>query len=132
MAGKTVLAIGIDLTFADFSGHPQLSAELVRSYIDAELQRLRAQGYDVTFCLIDLDQTAEQVRSAALGAKNSDCVVIGAGLRVPPERCSCSRKFSTTSAGWRCVPASASTPIRPTPSMRCSAGCSHDPARGRA
>ena len=86
MAAKTVLAIGIDPTFADFSGHPQLSAELVRSYIDAELQRLRAQGYDVTSCLIGLDQTAEQVTSAALGAKNFDCVVIGAGLRVPPKR----------------------------------------------
>jgi hypothetical protein len=86
MAGKTVLAIGIDPALVDFSEHPQLTSEMVRSYIDAELQRLRAQGYDVTSCLIDLGETAEQVTSAALGVKNFDCVVIGAGLRVPPER----------------------------------------------
>jgi hypothetical protein len=86
MAGKTVLAIGIDPALVDFSGHPQLTSEMVRSYINAELQRLRGQGYDVTSCLIDLGETAEQVTSAALGAKNFDCVVIGAGLRVPPER----------------------------------------------
>lgn len=86
MTGKSVLAIGIDPALVDFSGQPQLSAELVRSYIDAELQRLREQGFDVTSCLIDLGDTAEQVATAALGSKNFDCVVIGAGLRVPPER----------------------------------------------
>ncbi len=86
MAGKTVLAIGIDPALVDFSGQPQLSAVLVRSYIDAELQRLREQGFDVTSCLIDLGDTAEQVASAALGSKDFDCVVIGAGLRVPPQR----------------------------------------------
>jgi hypothetical protein len=86
MAGKTVLAIGIDPVLVDFSGHPQLSAELVRTYIDAELQRLREQGFDVTSCLIDLGDTAEQVAIAALGSRDFDCVVIGAGLRIPPER----------------------------------------------
>jgi hypothetical protein len=86
MAGKTVLAIGIDPALVDFSGQPQLNAVLVRTYIDAELQRLREQGFDVTSCLIDLGDTAEQVATAALGSKNFDCVVIGAGLRVPPER----------------------------------------------
>ena len=86
MAGKTVLAIGIDPALVDFSEHPQLSAELVRNYIDAELQRLREQGFDVTSCLIDLGETAEQVTTAALGSENVDCVVIGAGLRAPPER----------------------------------------------
>jgi hypothetical protein len=86
MAGRTVLAIGIDPALVDFSGHPQLSAELLRDYIDAELQRLRGQGFDVTSCLIDLGYTAEQVATAALSSKDFDCVVIGAGLRVPPER----------------------------------------------
>jgi hypothetical protein len=86
MAAKTVLAIGIDPALVDFSGHPQLSAVLVRSHIDAELQRLRERGFDVTSCLIDLGDTAEQVATAALGSKDFDCVVIGAGLRVPAER----------------------------------------------
>jgi hypothetical protein len=81
-----VFAIGIDPALLDFSGHPPLTSELVRSYIDAELQRLREQGYDVTSCLIDLGETAEQVAAAALASGSFDCVVIGAGLRVPPER----------------------------------------------
>jgi hypothetical protein len=86
MTARAVFAIGIDPALLDFSGHPQLTSELVRSYIDAELQRLREQGYDVTSCLIDLGETAEQVAAAALASGNFDCVVIGAGLRVPPER----------------------------------------------
>ena len=86
MTARAVFAIGIDPALLDFSGHPQLMSELVRSYIDAELQRLREQGYDVTSCLIDLGETAEQVAAAALASGRFDCVVIGAGLRVPPER----------------------------------------------
>jgi hypothetical protein len=86
MAGKTVLAIGIDPVFVDIPGHPELSAGLVRNYIDAELQRLRDQGFDVVPCLTDLGETAEQVVTTALGSKDFDCVVIGAGLRDPPER----------------------------------------------
>jgi hypothetical protein len=86
MTARAVFAIGIGPALLDFSGHPQLTSELVRSYIDAELQRLREQGYDVTSCLIDLGETAEQVAAAALASGNFDCVVIGAGLRVPPER----------------------------------------------
>jgi hypothetical protein len=35
MAKKTVLAIGIEPAFADFAAFPQLTPELVRSYIDA-------------------------------------------------------------------------------------------------
>jgi hypothetical protein len=86
VTARAVFAIGIDPALLDFSGHPQLTSELVRSYIDAELQRLREQGYDVTSCLIDLGETAEQVAAAALASGRFDCVVIGAGLRVPPER----------------------------------------------
>jgi hypothetical protein len=86
VTARAVFAIGIDPALLDFSGHPQLTSELVRSYIDAELQRLREQGYDVTSCLIDLGETAEQVAAAALASGSLDCVVIGAGLRLPPER----------------------------------------------
>lgn len=86
MTARAVFAIGIDPALLDFSAHPQLTSELVRSYIDAELQHLREQGYDVTSCLIDLGETAEQVAAAALASGSFDCVVIGAGLRVPPER----------------------------------------------
>lgn len=86
MAKTTVLAIGIDPAFVDFSAFPGLTAELVTGYIQAQIERLRAMGYDADSCLIDLGDTAEAGASAALGAKHYDCVVIGAGLREPRER----------------------------------------------
>jgi len=86
MAKKTVLAIGIEPSLVDFSAFPGLTAELVTSYIGAQIEQLRAMGYDADSCLIDLGDTAEAVASLALGAKHYDCVVIGAGLREPRER----------------------------------------------
>ena len=86
MAKKTVLAIGIEPSLVDFSAFPGLTAELVMSYIAAQIERLRAIGFEADSCLIDLGDTAEAVTAAALGAKHYDCVVIGAGLREPRER----------------------------------------------
>jgi hypothetical protein len=86
MAKKTVLAIGIDPAFVDFSAFPGYSLELLRDHIDAQIERLRSQGYDAESCLIDLGDTAEAVVAKALRSRELDCVVIGAGLRQPPER----------------------------------------------
>ena len=86
MAKKTVLAIGIDPAFVDFSAFPGYTAELLRNFIDAQIERLRALGYEAESCLIDLGETAEAVVARALRSKRVDCVVIGAGLRQPPER----------------------------------------------
>ena len=73
---KRVLAIGIEPAHADYSAFPQITPELVRSYIDAQLIRLADLGYDVTSCLIDLDETAEASVAAALREKAFDCIVI--------------------------------------------------------
>jgi hypothetical protein len=86
MGRKSVLAIGIDPAFADFTTLPGLTPELVRDHIETELERVRAAGFDVQSCLIDLGDTAEATTSAALGARSFDCVVIGAGLREPAAR----------------------------------------------
>jgi hypothetical protein len=83
MAKKTVLAIGIEPAFADLAALPQLTPELVRSYIDAQIARLRELGFEADGCLIDLGDTAEAVATMALRSKRYDCVVIGAGLRQP-------------------------------------------------
>jgi hypothetical protein len=83
---KAVLAIGIDPALVDYSAFPQFTPELLRSYIEAQLQRLRDLGYEVTSCLIDLGDTAEAVTATALRANDFDCIVIGAGLREPKER----------------------------------------------
>lgn len=86
MRRKSVLAIGIDPVFADFATLPGLTPELVRHYIDVELERVRTAGFDVVSCLVDLGETAEAATAAALRARSFDCVVIGAGLREPAER----------------------------------------------
>jgi hypothetical protein len=86
MAKKTVLAIGIEPSFVDFDAFPGLTPELVRSYIEAQIERLRALGFEAEGCLIDLGGTAEAVVATALRSRRFDCVVIGAGLREPADR----------------------------------------------
>jgi hypothetical protein len=81
MATKIVLAVGIDPAVVDLSRFPGLTSDLMRHYFDAELQRVRDDGYEVVPCLIDLGATAEQVMAAALASRRFDCVMIGAGLR---------------------------------------------------
>lgn len=83
---KRVLAIGLEPGSVDYSAFPQLTPELVRSYIEAQLRGLRDLGYDVTSCLIDRDATAEALVAAALREASFDCIMIGAGLREPRER----------------------------------------------
>ena len=86
MAKKSVLAIGIDPALVDYTALPQFTPEMFRSYIDAQIERVRGMGYDVTSCLIDLGDTAEAVSAQALKSRDFDCVLIGAGLRQPSER----------------------------------------------
>ncbi|WFU80778.1 hypothetical protein QA645_41275 [Bradyrhizobium sp. CIAT3101] len=83
---KRVLAIGIEPGSADYSAFPQLTPAMVRNHIEAQLLRLRGLGYEVTSCLIDLDEAAEAAVTVALRDERFDCIVIGAGLREPKER----------------------------------------------
>lgn len=85
-AKPRVLAIGVDPTFADFSTLAGLTPALIRAYIDAQIERLRALGYEAESCLLDPGEAAEQTVESALRSRAFDCVVIGAGLREPPER----------------------------------------------
>jgi hypothetical protein len=80
-----VLAIGIDPVFADLSAFPSLTPDLVRAYIDEQIGQVRSQGYAVDTSLVDTGTTAEQVVEVALRAKSYDCIVLGAGLREPPD-----------------------------------------------
>ena len=80
-----VLAIGLDPAFADLAAFPGLTPQLVQVYIDSQIEKLHQSGYDVASCLIDLGDTAEAVAERALRSKRFDCVMIGAGLRQPPQ-----------------------------------------------
>ena len=81
---KRVLALGLDPAFVDLSQMPGLTPALVLSYINAELDRLRGSGYEVTSCLVDTGATAEAETGKLLDATEFDCVLIGAGLRAGP------------------------------------------------
>lgn len=75
--------MGLDPVFADFTRFPDLTPELIRSFIDAQLDRLRGLGYEVTGCLVDAGDTAESEVTGHLQARRFDCVMFGAGLRDP-------------------------------------------------
>jgi len=81
---KTVLALGLDPEFVDFKEFPQLTPQMVRAFIDTQLERARSLGYNVVSCLVDAGATAEAVTQRALSAQSFDCVLIGAGLRAAP------------------------------------------------
>jgi hypothetical protein len=82
---KSVLALGLDPALADLTEFPNVTPDLIRAFIDAQLQRLRELGYLVEGCLVDLGETAEAVTAQRLNSRRFDCVLIGAGLRAPPQ-----------------------------------------------
>ena len=80
---KSVLALGLDPSLADFTEFPELTPVLVRAFIDSQRVRLRGLGYVVESCLVDRGETAEIVAARHLKSHSFDCVMIGAGLRSP-------------------------------------------------
>lgn len=80
---QTVLALGLDPAFVELPDNPELTPEIVRAFIEMQLERLRGLGYVVQSCLVDLGETAEAVTANHLRAQSFDCVLIGAGLRAP-------------------------------------------------
>ena len=82
---RSVLALGLDPAFVNLEQHPGLTTELIRAFIDAQLQRLRDLGYAVESCLVDPGDAAEKVTAWYLDSRTFDCVLIGAGLRAPEQ-----------------------------------------------
>ena len=87
---NSVLIIGLDPALIDFSAagfasFPGLNAEKVRAGTNAELERLKALGYDAHLCLTDFGDTAEAEVLARLKEQQFDCIAIGAGIRVIPD-----------------------------------------------
>ena len=84
---KRVMVIGLDPRLIDFSqpGYaPGMTADKVFAGLKSSEDELTRLGYDVEMCFTDFGETAEaQVRSR-LNQAAFDCVLIGAGVRVPP------------------------------------------------
>ncbi len=82
-----VLYVGQDPATVDFSDPalpPGMSAEKILAGIDLSLRQMRERGWQADFCSVKPDDTAGREVESALAGGGVDCVVIGAGLRVPP------------------------------------------------
>ncbi len=80
---KRVLAIGLDPAFADYTTMSNLTPDVVRAYLQQQLDLVRSAGYDVVDCLVDTGKTAESTLADTLRDRRFDCVVFGAGIRGP-------------------------------------------------
>jgi hypothetical protein len=85
---KTILAIGIDPKWLDFSSPefaamPGLTAEKVAMGINASINALNELGYEAELCWTDLGNTAIDVIKTHLQKRPFDGVLIGAGIRKP-------------------------------------------------
>jgi hypothetical protein len=72
----------IDYDSPDFAQFPGLSREKLRAANAENVAGLRAAGYDVDNCLIDVGQAGADKAGTWLAAKRYDAVLIGAGVRL--------------------------------------------------
>lgn len=80
----TILALGLDPAAVDPAEFGGFTPQQVRSFIESQLERVRAAGYEVVNCLVAGDGAAAMAEQA-LKTRRIDCVMIGAGLRAPAQ-----------------------------------------------
>jgi hypothetical protein len=84
---KRVVLIGFDPTAVDFSDPalpPGMTAEKIHAGIKLALNDFAGRGWHPENCFIKPDDTAVPTIERCLAADVYDCVVIGAGVRLPP------------------------------------------------
>lgn len=83
-----VLLVGYDPETVDYS-NPALplgmSAEKIRAGIALTLKQMTDRGWEGDLCFIRPDETAGQKVERHLASESYACVVIGAGVRLPPQ-----------------------------------------------
>jgi hypothetical protein len=83
-----VLFVGQKPETVDFSDPalpPGFNAEKINAGIAVGVAKLRERGWDADTCMISPDETAGPMLEKQLASAPYDCVVIGAGLRLPPK-----------------------------------------------
>jgi hypothetical protein len=70
--------------FSDPALPPGFSAEKIYAGIAVALAGIKERGWQCDTCMISPDETAVPMLERQLRSADYDCVVIGAGLRVPP------------------------------------------------
>jgi hypothetical protein len=84
-----VVLVGYDPETVDFSDPalpPGMTAEKIRAGIEVTRQQFAERGWEADVVLIRPDETAGPTIESRLASKSYDCVVIGAGVRLPPRR----------------------------------------------
>jgi hypothetical protein len=84
-----ILLLGYDPETVDFSDPalpPGMTAEKVHAGIAVALKQFTERGWESDLCFIRPDETAGPTVERHLRSTDYDCVVIGAGVRLPPRR----------------------------------------------
>jgi hypothetical protein len=63
---------------------PGMNAEKIHAGVAVALKQMAERGWHVDLCLLQPDETAGPDVEGRLKAQTYDCVVIGAGIRLPP------------------------------------------------
>jgi hypothetical protein len=83
-----VLLVGQEPETVDYSDPalpPGMDAKKIQAGIELCLKQMTDRGWQADVCLIRPDATAGPAVEQQLCAATYDCVVIGAGLRLPPK-----------------------------------------------
>jgi hypothetical protein len=86
---KRVLLVGFDPATVDFSDPalpPGMTAEKIHAGINLALADMTRRGWLTENCFINPDETAVPTVEHRLAGGHYDCVVVGAGIRLPPNR----------------------------------------------
>ena len=86
---KRVVLIGFDPATVDFSDPalpPGMTAEKIHAGVKLALTDFAGRGWHPEICFIKPDETAVSTIERCLAGDVYDCVVIGAGVRLPPNR----------------------------------------------
>jgi hypothetical protein len=84
-----ILLVGYDPETVDFSDPalpPGMTAEKVRAGIAVALKQFAERGWEADVGFIRPDETTGPTVERQLASTTYDCVVIGAGVRLPPRR----------------------------------------------
>jgi hypothetical protein len=83
-----VLLVGLLPEAVDYSDPalpPGMDAKKIQAGIEQGLNQITDRGWQADTCLIQPDATAGPAVERRLGSTTYDCVVIGAGVRLPPK-----------------------------------------------
>jgi hypothetical protein len=86
---KRVLLVGLDPATVDYSDPmlpPGMNAEKIHAGIKLALVDIAGRGWRPEVCFIKPDESAAPAVERCLTDEVYDCVVVGAGVRLPPNR----------------------------------------------